>query len=64
MSEQRGVSRRASLKGLGVMSTAILLSGTAADAYQAPSKPVQPEKEKPAVNVVDVAVSRMAKGHS
>ncbi len=53
MEDQRGVSRRATLKGLGAMGAAVVLAGRSAGA-----------QEKPGGNVVDVAAERFSKGHS
>ncbi len=70
MNEEHPVSRRASLKSLGAVGAAIMLGGAAPTSHQADpkaqgdAKPAQGDKEKPAANVVDVAVGRMAKGHS
>ena len=62
MSDERSVSRRATLKGLGAMGAVAVLGGPVAAQAPATQKPAG--QDKPAGNVVDVAVSRMTKGHS
>ncbi len=62
--EQSGVSRRASLKCLGAAGAVLVLGGTAAAARQGDPKPAAGSQDKQAVNVVDVATGRFAKGHS
>ncbi len=76
MSDEHCVSRRASLKSLGAVGAAIVLGGGAAASQQVGTKPqaetkpqVEPkpaksDPEKPAGSVVDVAATRMTKGHS
>ena len=63
MSEPPVVSRRASLKRLSAAGAAIVLGGATSASGQEP-KPAASGQAKPAVNVVDVAADRMAKGHS
>ena len=64
MSEERCVSRRASLKSLGAMGAVMVVGGAAAASPQAEPKPAGSEQDKKPLNVVDLAVERMAKGHS
>lgn len=64
MSEEHSVSRRASLKSLGAMGAAIVCGGAAATPRQAEPKPARSDQGKQAVNVVDLALGRFAKGHS
>lgn len=64
MSEKHTVSRRASLKGLGAIGAAIALGGTAAAQAPTEPKPARSTPGKPAVNIVDLAAERFAKGHS
>ncbi len=61
MSEEHRVTRRAGLKGLGAMGAVMALGGVAAAQEQA--KPAA-APDKPASNVVDVAVERFTKGHA
>ncbi len=65
MSERQPVSRRASLKSMGAMGAVLVLGGRPA-AAQSPGepKPAQAVADKPPADVADVAVGRMAKGHS
>ncbi len=64
MSEEHCVSRRASLKSLGAIGAAIVLGGPAAGQAPGEPKPAGSDQGKQAVNVVDVAADRFAKGHS
>ncbi len=72
MSEEHTVSRRASLKSLGVMGAAAVLGPAVAAQTPVEPKPVQSDQPKqPAndqakqpINVVDVAADRFVKGHS
>jgi hypothetical protein len=64
MSEGHSVSRRASLKSLGVIGAAVVFGGAASAQVPAESKPAGSAKDKPPVNVVDLAADRFAKGHS
>lgn len=63
MSEQHSVSRRESLKTLGVVGAAIAL-GDAVAAQEPAPKAAASAQARPAANVVEVASSRMGKGHS
>jgi C_GCAxxG_C_C family probable redox protein len=63
MSEEHGVSRRATLKGLGAMSAAMVFGGAAFPLHAEPT-PAGGDQNKDGVNVVELAVDRMAKGHS
>ncbi len=64
MSEEHSVSRRASLKSLGVMGAAAILGPAVAAQTPADPKPVQSDQPKQPANVVDVAADRFTKGHS
>ncbi len=64
MRDEHGVSRRESLISLGAIGAAMAFGGAAAAQSPGDAKPAQGDKDKPAANVVDVAVGRMAKGHS
>ncbi len=69
MIDEHSVSRRASLKQLGVMGAAMVLGGAASvqtpvDQKPADQKPAPTEQTKLSSNVVDVAVGRMANGYS
>jgi len=65
MGENRGMSRRLSLKGLGAVGAATLLGGTAAGTSPA-AETQSPAKKAatPAACPVDLAVARFGKGHS
>jgi C_GCAxxG_C_C family probable redox protein len=65
MSEERIVSRRTSLKSLGIVGAALAF-GRPVEASTPPgeTRPATNDKGKPAVNAVDVAVARFGKGHS
>jgi hypothetical protein len=64
MSDEHRVSRRASLKGLGVLGVAVALG--ASSAAQSPAEPRRAagDQDKPGANPVDLAVDRFSKGHS
>lgn len=64
MSDEHAVSRRASLKSLGAMGAVMVFGGAAAAQAPGQPKPARSDQGKPAVNVVDLAVDRMTKGHS
>jgi C_GCAxxG_C_C family probable redox protein len=65
MSEKRSVSRRASLKSLGAVGAVMVFGGAAeASAALAEPKPAKSDKDKQAVNAVDLAIARFGKGHS
>ncbi len=64
MSDEHSVSRRASLKTLGATGALLALGGTEAASRQGAGKPAASTQDTPAVNVVDVATGRFAKGHS
>ncbi len=65
MSEEHSMSRRASLKGIGAIGAAMVLGAAPVDLAQSEAKPAtKGEKDKQAVNVVDVAADRMSKGYS
>jgi hypothetical protein len=57
------VSRRSSLKSLGVMGAAIALGGAAAAQSTSDSKPAA-RPDKPVPDVSNVAVERFTKGHA
>ncbi|MGE5359967.1 MAG: twin-arginine translocation signal domain-containing protein [Bacteroidales bacterium] len=57
------VSRRSSLKRLGVMGAAIALGGAASAQSTSDSKPGQAH-DKAVPDVSDVAVERFSKGHA
>jgi C_GCAxxG_C_C family probable redox protein len=65
MSERYPVSRRTSLKNLGILAAAAA-SGVLAEAngQETPSEPVKSEENKHPENPVDLAVQRLANGHS
>ncbi len=64
MSEERSISRRSALMTLGAVGAAAALNPTRTASAQIAPPAVQTVGAKPAANVVDVAVGRMAKGHS
>ncbi len=65
MSEEHSMSRRASLKSLGAMGGAMAFGAARVGSAQSEAKPAtKGDKDKQAVNVVDVAVDRMSKGHT
>jgi hypothetical protein len=63
MSEEHAVSRRDSLKSLGVMGAAVALGP---GAFPSPAGTMQggSDQAKTTINVVDLAVARFGKGHS
>ena len=65
MNHKCPVSRRASLKSLGVVGAAMVFGG-AAEASAPPPEPKTTESDqaKRAVNAIDLAVARLGKGHS
>ena len=64
MSQEHLVSRRASLKSLGVAGAALAIGGPAIAAQQTESKPTGSGQDKQTLSVVDVATDRFMKGHS
>ncbi len=65
MSEEHSMSRRASLKSLGAMGGAMVFGAARVGSAQSEARPAtKGGEDKQAVNVVDVAVDRMSKGHS
>ncbi len=64
MSQELSVSRRASLKSLGVAGAALVLGRPATAARQAEPRPAGVYQDKQPANIVDVATSRFVKGHS
>jgi hypothetical protein len=64
MSEEHAVSRRATLKSLGAAGAVVALGGLRAAAQQPDPKASASGPGRQTANVVDVAVGRMAKGHS
>jgi|PlaIllAssembly_1097288.scaffolds.fasta_scaffold984826_1 hypothetical protein len=64
MNREHGVSRRASLKGLGAMGAAIALGGAVPAQAQAELKPARNNQDKLPASVADLAVARFGKGHS
>ncbi len=64
MHDEHRVSRRASLKGLGAMGAAMVLGGPASAQVPSDAKPAKATQDKPAINVVDLAADRFAKGHA
>jgi C_GCAxxG_C_C family probable redox protein len=65
MSVNQPVSRRASLKSLGVVGAAMVFNrATEASAPPAEAKTAKSDHAKPTANAVDVAVARFGKGHS
>ncbi len=62
MNDEHSFSRRASLKALGAAGAALALGGAAG--AQTPDSPTVPSGPLDKQTVVDVAVGRMAKGHS
>ncbi len=63
MNDDHGVSRRASLKVLGATGAAMALGGVAAAQSPVDAK-ASAGQDKPATNVVDLAVDRFSKGHA
>ncbi len=65
MSKEHSMSRRASLKSLGAMGAAMVFGAARIGSAQSEVKPAtKGDKDKQAVNVADVAVERMSRGHS
>ncbi len=62
MSKEHSMSRRASLKSLGAMGAAIVLSAAPVDAQSEARPATKGDKDKQAVSVVEVAADRMSKG--
>lgn len=62
MSDEHSVSRRTSLKSFGAMGAAVVFGS--AMPPQAGRKPAGTDNDVQAANVADLAVGRMAKGHS
>ncbi len=63
MSDEQCVTRRASLKTLGAMGAVMALGGVAAAQKPEPPTPAGAQ-DKPAPNVVQIAVDRFTKGHA
>ncbi len=63
MSQEHSVSRRASLRSLGVAGAALVLGGPAASG-RAEHRSAANDQDKPPVDAVDVATNRFVKGHS
>lgn len=61
MADDHGMSRRTTLKHLATMGAAVVVGGPAASSVQGETARSAQES---AASVADVAVGRMAKGHS
>ncbi len=64
MNEEQSVSRRATLKGLGVVGAAMVIGGAAPAAAARLLSPGEDGQDKQATNPVDVAADRFQKGFS
>jgi hypothetical protein len=64
MSNQHRRSRRATLKHLGTLGAVVAFGSAAPIGAAEDSRPATALQDQNAVSVVDVAVGRMAKGHS